>query len=235
MVPIFYLAFIREEDKGMARTITVKGTGSTSVKPDYVVLNMTLESNDMVYKKAMVMASKHIAELTDALCAAGFAKEDLKTTDFRVDTDYDRIKNEDGSYRSVFNGYEVRHHLKLGFDFDTDRLSDALSEIAGCRAFPKVDISFTVKEPAKVSEELLCSATDNARGKAEVICRASGVGLGQLVRIDYNWGELDIYSHTRLNSNNYCLAAGVSDDAGIDFEPEDIKVGDTVTFEWEIM
>ncbi len=218
----------------MKRTITVKGTGSVSVKPDYVVLNMALESLDKEYDKAMELASKKIAELTEALGEAGFAKEDVKTTDFLVDTDYDRIKNEDGSYRSVFNGYEVTHHVKLGFDFDTDRLSDAVAAIAGCMARPEIKIRFTVKEPSKVSDELLGSAAENARGKAEVISKASGVGLGQLLRIDYNWGELDIYSHTRYDmGDHYCMASTMGG-CEIDFEPDDIKVGDTVTFEWEI-
>ncbi len=217
----------------MTRTITVKGTGSVSVKPDYVVLNMTLESLDKEYDRSMALASKKIAELTEALGAAGFAKEDVKTTDFQVDTDYDRIKNEDGSYRSVFNGYEVTHHLKLGFDFDTDRLADAVAAIAGCRAHPEIKIRFTVKDSSKVSDELLCSAAEDARGKAEVISKASGVGLGELLRIDYNWGELDIYSHTRYDMGDYCMASSIKSCA-IDLEPEDIKVGDTVTFEWEI-
>ena len=44
----------------MARTITVKGIGKASAKPDYVVLSMTLESNHMDYDKAMDMAASHI-------------------------------------------------------------------------------------------------------------------------------------------------------------------------------
>ena len=37
----------------MARTITVKGIGRVSAKPDYVVLSMTLESKHIYYDKAM--------------------------------------------------------------------------------------------------------------------------------------------------------------------------------------
>lgn len=37
----------------MARTITVKGIGRVSAKPDYVVLSMTLESKHIDYDKAM--------------------------------------------------------------------------------------------------------------------------------------------------------------------------------------
>ena len=44
----------------MARTITVKGIGKASAKPDYVVLSMTLESNHMDYDKAMDLSLIHI-------------------------------------------------------------------------------------------------------------------------------------------------------------------------------
>lgn len=44
----------------MARTITVKGIGKVSAKPDYVVFSMTLESKHKDYDKAMDMAADHI-------------------------------------------------------------------------------------------------------------------------------------------------------------------------------
>ena len=41
----------------MARTITVKGIGKVSAKPDYVVFSMTLKSKHKDYDKAMDMAT----------------------------------------------------------------------------------------------------------------------------------------------------------------------------------
>ena len=40
----------------MPRTITVKGIGKVSAAPDFVVLSMGLESQDMDYEKAMNIA-----------------------------------------------------------------------------------------------------------------------------------------------------------------------------------
>ena len=37
----------------MTRTITVKGVGSATAKPDYVIISMTLDAQDMKYEKAM--------------------------------------------------------------------------------------------------------------------------------------------------------------------------------------
>ena len=50
-------------------------------------------------------------------------------------------------------------------------------------------------------------------------------------RQDYNWGELDIYSHTRYDC---CEDAMPLMAKSIDIDPDDIDVSDTATFIWEI-
>ena len=216
----------------MARTITVKGIGKATAKPDFVVLTMSLEASDMDYDKAMQKAAEQIQQLNDTLVGIGFEKGSVKTTNFNVRTDYDRVKDRNGDYRSVFNGYEVTHNLKLSFDFDMGRLSQALSAIASCLAHPQLSVAFTVKDATAINEEMLRSATVNARRKAEILCEASGVTLGDLIAIDYNWGELDIYSHTRYDCCEDAMIMAAP--ASIDIDPEDIDVSDTATFVWEI-
>ena len=71
----------------MARTITVKGIGKASAKPDYVVFSMTLESKHKDYDKAMDMAADHIQQLNETLGGSGFEKRSVKTTNFSVRTD----------------------------------------------------------------------------------------------------------------------------------------------------
>ena len=217
----------------MARTITVKGIGKASAKPDHVVLSMTLESKHKDYDKAMDMAAAHIQHLNDTLCGIGFEKGSAKTTNFNVRTDYDRVKDLYGNYESVFSGYEVTHNLKLAFDFDMGRLSQALAAIAGCLSHPQLSIAFTVKDATAINEEMLRSATVNAKRKAEILCEASGVTMGDLIPINYNWGELDIYSHTRYDCCEEAMAP-LAVGATIDIAPEDIDVSDTATFVWKI-
>ena len=149
-------------------------------------------------------------------------------------TDYDRVKDNDGNYKSVFSGYVCNHRLKVEFDFDTKRLAQTLYAISKCLALPELSISFTVKDPTAVNSELLRSATINAKEKAKILCDASGVELGELLSIDYNWGELNIVSHTDYMLEEKCLAMPSSSLADIDIEPDDIDVRDTATFIWEI-
>ena len=97
---------------------------------------------------------------------------------------------------------------------------------------PELSIVFTVKDPAAISADLLRSATTNAREKAEILCSAANVKLGELQAINYNWGELDIVSHTDFDMPISCAA--MSPGCDIDIEPDDISLSDTATFIWEI-
>lgn len=216
----------------MTRTITVKGIGKASAKPDTVVLSMNLKSLHLDYEKAMDMAADHIQHLNETLESIGFEKSSIKTTNFNVRTDYDHEKDCYGNYKSIFNGYEITHNLKLIFDFNMDRLSQALSAIAECLSHPQLSVAFTVKDATAINEEMLRSATSNAKRKAEILCEASDVLMGKLIVIDYNWSELDIYSHTRYDYSEDSMSMMVSN--SIDIEPEDIDVSDTATFVWEI-
>lgn len=218
----------------MSKTITVKGIGKVSAVPDYVVITMSLEAHENDYEETLELAAKKIEYLNTSLVEIGFEKKAVKTTSFNVRTDYERVKDRNGNYKSVFNGYICSHRLKVEFDFDTKRLAQTLYAISKCLAQPELSIVFTVKDASAVNKELLRSATINAKEKAQILCDASGVELGDLLSIDYNWSELNIVSHTEYMLEEKCMAMPVGGLADIDIEPDDIDVSDTATFVWEI-
>ena len=218
----------------MNRTITVKGIGKLSLKPDQTAVSLTLKTVHADYDKAMGKAAKHLEQLRSAITKIGFAKDDLKTTSFDVGTEYKNERDKNGNYKRIFVGYRVTHGLKLEFDFDSQRLSNVLGAIAVCIAEPELNVQFTVKDREAVNTALLESACINAKAKAEILTKASGVTLGELISIDYNWGELHLYSPTRYEMDPPCMAKASTAPTAMDIEPDDIDVSDGVTFVWEI-
>ena len=220
----------------MNRVITVKGVGTASVKPDYITLSMSVESVHKDYDKAMENAANRIEKLQEATVLSGYEKSDLKTINFAVDTRYENIKDRQGNYRREFSGYAVIYRLKLSFDMDSNQLAKVISAISESGAKPELSIAFTVKNPEKVKEALLISATQNAKMRAELLCIASGNQLGELLTSDYNWGELNIVSRTRYEMEDCLIESmmGVAKFSTPEIEPDDIDVSDTVTFSWEI-
>ena len=217
----------------MSRTIAVKGVGSLRVKPDYVVVGLELEAKDEVYERAMARSSEQIEELARALEKAGFAKDDLKTTSFHVRADYRGEQNEKGVYVQVFDGYVCHSGMKLSFDLDMARLGETMSAIGSCSAKPELNISFTVKEPEAVNSRLLKAAADNARGKAELLCAASGVTLGELQRIEYDWHEIPAYSRAVVSADRAAMPM-MKNAFRAEMTPEEIELSDSAAFIWEI-
>ena len=65
------------------------------------------------------------------------------------------------------------------------------------------------------------------------VAEAAGVMLGDIVKIDYSWGELEIVSRP-VERCMMSAANGTADSYKMDIEPDDIDVTDTVTVVWEI-
>ncbi|MDO4605199.1 MAG: SIMPL domain-containing protein [Helcococcus sp.] len=216
----------------MDRTITIKGTGNLKIKPDYIQLNFSLVSKNFQYERAMNIASESLEKLYNAIINVGFEKDDVKTRYFDVSTDYDSVKDKYGNYKKVFRGYKVNHKLILSFDYDMKKLSNALIAISTSLSDPDLSIDFTIKDSEKAKYDLLKEVAIDARKKAEILCEASGYKLGDLIKIDYDWSEITIFSNTKFSMlrEQSIMTASKS----IDMNPEDIDLEDTATFVWEI-
>ena len=168
------------------RTITVKGTGNVSARPDYIILSLNIETLSKTYDRAMSEAAERIERLQGAAVCVGYRKEDLKTTSFDVQTRYENVKDRQGNYKREFVGYACSYRLKLAFDFDSKQLAKVISAIADCGAKPELSIAFTVRNPSAVSKKLLINATENARAKAEILCKASSNTLVSKVEVRHD-------------------------------------------------
>lgn len=215
------------------KTITVKGVGTASTPPDLTVISLNIIEKALEYVDCINGANERIEKLQAAIATVGFAKDDLKTLTFNARTNYENYRDDNGVYNQRFAGYLCEYRLKLSMDFDNKRLSKTLAAIADSGANAEQSIAFTVKEPEKVSAQLLKAATENAREKAEALCAASGVTLGELVNIEYNWNDISIHSASIYERERGVVAA-VPLAAAPDFTPEDIRSSDTATFIWEI-
>ncbi len=216
----------------MDRLITVTGTGSVSVAPDYIEVYLNISGRKKDYAKAVDAANDKVLRLQEAVKACGLDKEALKTTNFRVDVQYENVRDEKGAYHQQFLGYLCHYDMKLSFAFDTKLLSKVLSEIAQSKAEPELNIQFTVENADAVRRELLQSAAQNAREKAEILCQASGVQLGELVNIDYNWADRNFVSATRYAVSNDAMPLMAKRAAAPEFTPENIQVKDSAAFRW---
>ena len=216
------------------RTVRVTGKGQIKVHPDMTRITIDLEGIYKDYTDTLMESSRATEEMKKLLVPFGFERSDLKTLSFDVDTKYEDYK-EKGEYRQRFAGYKYSHRMKVEFESDNARLGKILYALAGSSLHPEFRISYTVKDPEAVKNELLGKAVQDAMAKAGVLAGAAGLKLGDIQTVDYSWGRIDfeIEPMGRFLETSPNIGSG-SGSYDMDIEPDDIDVQDTVTVVWEI-
>ena len=216
----------------MERTIKVTGKGKISVKPDRIRLYITQQASEKTYEKVIQESADKKRSINEVLKDIGFKNEDLKTLQFNVDTEYDEYRDNDNHWRKTFKGYRYTHRMKLEFPADNMILSKVLGALMKCPAKPEFSIEYTIADPEASKNELLGNAVADSRAKAEVLTRAAGVKLKDILTIDYSWGEIDFAVRPMMLEARCMVEEGAG--VNMDIEADDITVTDTVTVIWGI-
>lgn len=216
------------------RTIRVTGKGQLKVHPDMTRITIDLEGIYRDYTDTLQESSRATEKLKKLLVLFGFEPSDLKTLSFDVDTYYENYKDK-GEYKRRFAGYKYSHRLKVEFESDNVRLGKILYALANSSLHPELRISYTVKDPEAVKNELLGKAVQDATEKAGVLSSAAGLRLGDIQTVDYSWGRIDFEVSPVSKCLDLCESLGSGGGSyDMDIEPDDIEVQDTVTVVWEI-
>ncbi|WP_049691144.1 SIMPL domain-containing protein [Anaerococcus jeddahensis] len=216
----------------MERKIRVTGKGKISIKPDLIRLNIKASDVLKKYEDCINKSSKSIKELRKIIENSGLNPKDLKTTEFSVDTEY-KSYYENDIYKREFQGYKYIHNLYINFPNDNDLLGKVLYELSKNKTDYEFSINYTVKDTESAKNKLLAKAVDDSKTKAEILAKASGVLLGEIISIDYSWGEIEIYSNP---IDDFAINGSQSFESkiDIDIEADDIDLSDTVAIVWKI-
>lgn len=219
----------------MDKTMKIKGKGKVSVKPDIIRLNMTMEESYKEYEVTLSQSSETTKILKELFVFLGFKKDDLKTRSFDIDTKYESYKANNQSWKKRLIGYTYTHHMLIEFNADNKKLGEILYTLAHSVITPEISIEYTVSDPEKYKDELLKNAIEDSKHKAEVLANAANVKLGDIVSIDYSWGEISFVSEP-IQNFAFASAEQTTGRTGydIDIEADDIDVTDTVTVIWNM-
>lgn len=219
----------------MERTLKVTGKGNVKIKPDLTIIQLSFTGVGKEYAETLEKSVGDVAEIKDMLIQLGFNKNELKTTYFNVNSEYESYKDEKGNYCSKFVGYRYNQTLKFSFDIDNKILGKVLFALSRVKTHPKFDIIYSVKNVEEAKNLLLKDAVKDANNKADIIAKASNVELGSILNIDYSFINIE-FSSRMINSDcamlyNKCSSVGSYD---IDIEPDDIEASDSITLIYAI-
>lgn len=220
----------------MSRTIKVTGKGRLSLKPDTICLTITQEATVKEYEEAVRGSAESKNALDEGLSELGFKKQDIKTINFNIDTVYENYQASDKSWKNRLVGYRYVHSMRLQFAADNELLGRVMYALAHSSGEPHFTISYTVSDVEAAKNELLARAVADSKGKAEVLAKAAGVELGELLTVDYSWDEIEFVSRpmNRMAVPKMATMSMADNSYEIGIEAEDINVEDNVTLVWEI-
>jgi uncharacterized protein YggE len=159
--------------------VIVSGEGSVSVPPDYAQIRSGVTTRAKSVSEAVNANSKLMAAITATLLDAGIAQKDIQTSRVSVQPVY--AQPQPGTERKL-SGYSVTNQVTVAVR-QIDKLGDILDRLVTAGANDIGNLSFVVADPSKALDQAREAAVADARRKAEIYARASGVTLGRVAWI----------------------------------------------------
>ncbi len=165
------------------RTLTVSGASTVTLAPDSVELTMGVSATAATVGEAREASAASMQKLLDALLALGVAREDVQTSDFTVNPQYDYSTD-----RPALYGYEVSNMIRVRIR-DLTQLSAVLDGTLTDGADHMYGLRFTSSQEGMAYDQAMQQAVAEAARKAGLLAEAGGVTLGEVLHIREGNGQ----------------------------------------------
>lgn len=153
--------------------LVVTGRAEVKADPDTAWFHVAVETRGKTVEEARAANAHAMDNVRERLLTIGAAPSDLATKGFNVHPEW-FYNPEDGS--RTLTGYRVIHNLEVTVH-ELQQLGAWLDAAMAQGANRVSGPTFGLKNPQELEAEALSRAVQQAREKAEVIARASGVFL----------------------------------------------------------
>lgn len=157
------------------------GKGSYEVVPDEATMSFGITTQGSTVISAQNNANAVINNVKDALVESGVEKDDIKTSNYNINPNYE-IRGD----RKI-TGYTVSTNLKVIFrNFET--LNQSIDAAVGAGANQVGSLQFQVSEEIRkeAEREARKQAIDKAKSKASEIAKEAGFELGKIINVQEN-------------------------------------------------
>ena len=150
------------------QTISVSGSSTISSNPDTLIIVLGVESEAKTANDSLSQNSDSLNSVISALFNSGISEDEIQTSNFSIYPIYDSIKDSNGNWQQILNGYRVSNILLI----QTDKINSAgdIIDAAVSSGANRVDnISFQLSDDKlqKISDDLIANAINDATQKAE--------------------------------------------------------------------
>jgi uncharacterized protein YggE len=159
-------------------TISVTGEATVSVPPDLAEVDGGVTTEAKTAREASESNNVAMGKVLLALKGAGVAEKDIQTS--RLSLQPQNAPNRSGPPAIV--GYSASNRVTIRVR-DVTKVADVIDALVGAGANEIGGIHFVVSTASKLLDEAREQAIADARRKAEIYARATGVTLGSPLSI----------------------------------------------------
>jgi uncharacterized protein len=164
--------------------IWVAGSGSVTVTPDIVNLNLGVRSQETTVGAAQAKAATAMSQIMNVLKANNIADKDIQTVQFNINPVYNY---DNKTMQSIVIGYSVNNivNVKIRNLNNVGKIIDAVADAGGNLTVIN-SISFAVDNPEQYYTEARQKAMNDAQTKAQQLATLGGITLGKPIYISEN-------------------------------------------------
>lgn len=184
-----------------ATRITVTGSSSIVLAPDYVTLTLGVYTQAQTVTEAQAQNADQMNKLVTALHEEGIAREDMQTQHFGINPIYS-----DGGYRDfdTTDRYQVDNSISITVR-DLSKISQVLDVAMRSGANQSYGLTFASTQRSAAYDTALTEALRDAERKATLLAEAQGKKLGPAISIVEGGG---IYLEENTKSMAYDSGSG---------------------------
>lgn len=167
----------------MRETVSVTGMGRSSVAPDRVTFNVSVQTVGQTVDEAVNENNAKVAAVIAALKKAGARDADVRTSNFSI---YPQQDYQQGKLPRIL-GYNVSNSITVSRPNPAEA-SKLLQAAINAGVNQSSGLNFEVSDPSRGRDAGLKAAFDDAKSKASLLAQAAGRALGPAISISEGGG-----------------------------------------------
>ena len=155
-----------DNDRHNQQTVKVTGEATLQATPDQAIITLGVQTENVDPKLAQQENAQTISEIITVLKELGIAETNIKTSDYRIDPQYNYIEG-----KEIFKNYKVHHMLQIKTK-DIEKVGSIIDAAVKRGANSVSNIRFSLANSDSYYNQALTIALNNAYEKALTLTRA---------------------------------------------------------------
>lgn len=157
--------------------ISVSASASRTISPTYALLSLGISTSAADVGQAKVENDRVMSAVVSRLQALGVTKNNIKTSYFNVNPQYDYSANNGGANK--VKGYTVTNRVTVRIN-DLNNVSKIIDGTVNAGATSVDSLQFNADITPDLTDQLITEAVKSGRHQADVVAAAAGEQVGKL-------------------------------------------------------